>query len=420
MKSFEELDEVPIDQFRSGSVRRLESFSKGKKRKIYISFIFIELLILVSFLYGPPFYHIETVFFSNDLQATKQIKINIGGFNFLNDIIQIDAIFIQNENINRKIKLNGSLIIKGQSNSRSEILYTNQSTNYLVRYPKSSSLSNKLRLYTTKIVDFNSLDIDFILKDMNSDLSGFLLFTYRDCCHALIEELLRIIFFIISIFSFIHFLHIDKKSTTTPIQLKFIQFDLLILMLASNPFFIFTYFTSSSLISLIDTIFNVIFVTSIVITIVVMMDIINVKEITKRWFVIELCPFIITGLIVLFDVILSFGDYISSVLDFLSLVMISISAVIVTYSFVMFKSKVSMEKSLLVSLTIITVFFCFCFEYYDSFKMSIAQGYKIQIFTFASLAVYLLLIAYLNNPVNANLCDDDEKSFDIPDLKEKM
>lgn len=441
MRNKNTLQDIPIEQTSNETIRKYDAMSKKQKYHFLLLFSIVNILFFISHKYGPPSYHIETIPFEKSIAVsnTRKFLLNIGEFNFLNDFITFDMVFMKNYNEEENSFVDVSLTIKSIKGKRSEVLYFENSKQYQIKFTKESNISNKIRLYSRGIIDFVHLDSDLVMKfsrendnEESLQYSGAFLLSYTDASHTIIEALIRLIFFIFSIIWVICLNSVDYSKTSTPLQLKLVYYILILVIIASNPFYVLSYFTESPYIPFMDSFFAILLIFSAFSMTLIILDSSHEdpSKITTKWLLRESSPFIVMSLFFLFnEYSIHFSDDNDAVLlelfKFARVLGISFCYIVIVVSTFLFKTKTLLEKGIIISMIIITLVTAMMLECIESIEPLISSNHAIQIFTFASVSTYVFFLAFFYLPVDPmdasddivdnNNDNEDENSYDVID-----
>lgn len=444
MKDFRNLKEIPVEQISGDFIRQIDAMSKKQKYSFLFFFTIANVLFITSHKFGPPFYHIETVPFdqSTTVSNTRKFLLKIGNFNFLNEFITLDMILIRKHDTDDITDfVDASLTIKNKKGKRSEILYSDISKTHKVHFTKQSKVSDKIRLYNRGVADFVHLDTEIVLKfkssliekEENSEYSGAFIFTYSSASHICIETLIRLIFFICGIIWLFYFNTLDYDKTSTPIQLKVMHFNIILIVFSSDPFYILSYFTESPLIPFLDSLFAILLVFSASSSTLIILDLPRIIQLnfSKSTLIRVSFPFIISGFIFFVNEYLNhYSEHIDAnalmILSFLKFFGVAVCFSLLMVSAMLSKTQNVFEKVIVFYMIFFTSTIVFNFERDGSIGPLISSNHAIQIFTFASVATYIFFIAFLFKPVdpldanddideNMNFTDNEENSYDVAD-----
>ncbi|OHS98084.1 hypothetical protein TRFO_35547 [Tritrichomonas foetus] len=419
--------EIEIETSSSVLIRRIDGMSSHRKYYMLLFFFLANLVFIFSNIFGPPFFHSETIPFDKNsaISNTRKFVIKIGDFNFLNDFIAIDLILMRqfaSEEIS--VIIESAMTILSHKGKRYETLYQSPSIRYNTTFPHLSTVSNKIRLYTRSIVDFVFLESNIVLKFPTSEtLSGVFVITYNDTTHSIIEVLIRLIFFFAGIGSFFYLFSIDKKSVSNPMQLQIIQFLIMLLIISSNPLYVLAYFTESLVFSLFDVSVSIIFILAVAASFSIILDMSHTRKerITPFWIFIEILPFLVTAFLYLSNEYIthylmyknedsSGNSMILSILRYLRSIAAAVCFIIIMISMALSYSINKQETKIYIFMVLLTFIICFIFETYGSISHIVPSAHEIQIFTFASVATFLFFFAYMNWPISHDIASDDSES----------
>jgi hypothetical protein len=282
-------------------------------------------------------------------------------------------------------------------------------------------VSDRRRLYSRAVVDFVNLDLEVILKfGERASLGGIFVISYFNTAHSLIELLVRLIFFFIASTVLVYLFPVDKSKSSSAFQLRTLSVLLGLVIVASNPLIILSYFTDSLLLPLFDAAVGLALATASAAGFLLLLE--------AKWDLASLAPFLIAAFLYFMNSILSqtFGQAIedSSVMQVLTYARATIAAICflrIAVAVFAFKSDVRLEKLVLVVMAGVTILVAIVCELLLVSEPLIASSHEVQIFTYASVATFVLFMLkfywpvdpwqYIEEDVSG---DEEELAFDDP------
>jgi hypothetical protein len=367
-------------------------------------------------LFGPPAYHTKTISLEGESPAlsAKRVHLHLGPFNFLNDFVTVDAVFLRPVITDTTVSpIQISLIAKSHKGSRIETIYGDDLRKLDVDFSSGTSYSRRVRLFSRAIVDFATLDLDVLIKFLDPDqaLTGLFAVTYANTAHALLELIVRLLVFFVGLIVLVYLLPMDKSKTAAPFQLRVLTVLILLAVLASNPFIILSYFTSSIVLPMVDATLAITLITGAAAGAVLILESARktAEQLNENWLLTQAAPFIMTGLLFLITAlrpnlkgtaiqVLTYMRTAGSVVCFLRAVIALLA----------YRPEVSIEKLILGGLMSVTFSVCILSEVFCFVEPLISSAHEVQIFTYAAVSTFILFIVKFYWPVDAKRLENEE------------
>jgi hypothetical protein len=269
------------------------------------------------------------------------------------------------------------------------------------------------------VVDFVSLDFELIIKFAEGESSSGLLFlSYIDTSHAVMELLVRLIFFFISATVLVYLGPMRKDRTASPFQLKILTVLIVLIVIASNPLIVLSYFTDSVILPLADAASGLALVIGAAAGVLLISEASHTRAAARAapdWIWVTSAPFLAAGGLYFLNSFLSqlygFSAATTGFMGVLGYVRSGTAAICflrLVVSLVAFKSEVGLERTVMATIAAVTFLVGMISELFLVAEPLIASSHEVQIFTFASAATLVLFLTKLYWPVDAaQLVDPD-------------
>ena len=116
--------------------------------------------------------------------------------------------------------------------------------------------SQKLRIFENYIVDFEYLNVTVLMDKGSAILDSAFIWSYADRAHSIVQMFLSITFFFIATVMLLSLLFSGFNICKTHITMRLMLFLDLVMLLASDPFYVVTYFDDLANMKVIDTLVN--------------------------------------------------------------------------------------------------------------------------------------------------------------------
>jgi hypothetical protein len=364
---------------------------------------------LAILLFGPPSYHTEVISLEGESPtlSAKHINLQLGSFNFLNDFVTIDAVFLRSVLSEiTKIPVQVSLIAKSHKGSKIEVIHADELRHIDLEFPKGMSYSHRVHLFSRAIVDFVRLDLEVTIKLLDSDqtLTGVFAVNYATTSYALVELLVRLLIFFIGLTILIFLFPMDKTKTASPFQLKVLTILLILALLASNSFIILSYFTASMFLLVIDAVLAVTLITGASIGAILILTSARKRpeQLTQNWMMIQAAPFLVTGLLFLITALFpNISETAFQVVAYMRTAGAVVCLLRAVIGVIAYRPDVKVEKWMIAGLMGITFFVCMMSEVFCFTEPFISSMHEVQIFTYASVSTFVLFLVKIYWPVDA-------------------
>jgi hypothetical protein len=411
------LSRVPLASPTASLTRAIDVLPRHRVYFFLGIYLIAHVGYLLALLVGPPVYHRDFVNFDamNPTLPAHKVNIRAGNFNFLNDFVTLDLLLLRDSDQSpAQHELGTSLVVKGHKGSRIETLYAQNPAQVWLTFDRDSGVSKKIRLFSRAVVDFIGLDMEVILKfPERLALSGVFIVSYIDSSHTILELLVRLIFFFVAVTVLVYM--IPMKKSTSPFQLRILTFLVGLIVIASNPLIILSYFTDSIFLPLVDAAAGLALVLGVSAGLLLICEASHGKDvpIATAW------PFAIAGAMYFLNSFLSqvFGATAanSAFMQLLSYARSIVAAgcfLRVVVSLVAFQSEIKFEKTVMVALASVSFAVGLVCELFLVAEPLIASSHEVQIFTFASVSTFVLFLVKLYWPVDASQFVDPDAGDD--------
>jgi hypothetical protein len=393
-------------------IRTIDVMSRRRLQLTIALFLASNLAFLLASISGPPPYHTEVVTFDREsvVQDARKFLLHLGTFNFLNDFVAIDVIFMREQpQATPDFQLSTSLVVKGHHGRRVEMISAQRLAPLQVVFPARSTYSEKVRLWSRAIVDFSSLDLDVVFKypDTNGPSVIFVI-TYIDTAYALLEIVVRVLFLFIGIVALVYLFAVNPKKTTAPLPIAVLKILLGLVVLTADPFIIFSYFTESFLLPFLDAVFALVLILATAAGPVLILEA-NRRHQTDL--LTNVSPFIVTFLLYFARMVFSSmnftGPGLTKMLDLIRAFLAAACFIRVVIAFIAFRTEEKIEKWAIGAMIGVTFVLGLVFEIWGFVEPFIASTHEVQIFTYASVSTFVLFLARLYWPVDSSLYAED-------------
>jgi hypothetical protein len=397
------MEEVNLVTTRRSFQRTIDLLSPAKIYLTLTVFLGVNLVLVLGVLYGPPPTHNELVLFNRDTAVlpSQKFTLKLGKFSFLNDFIAVDLFFVRDESAVES-PISASVIAKGHRGRRVETVYAMPLKGIFWAFQGESAVSTKSRLLSRAIVDFTSLDVEIIIKfHVGSPLGGGFIITYGDPPRAILELLMRVLIFFISLSTLVYICSIRAEKTSSPFQIRVLVLLLTLVVFSSNPLIILSYFTESDLLPRFDRCMSLVLILSAGAGTLLIFDSLHEKPelLDANWIQWRLAPFVVAGLFsMVCDLFLTLET--PRLLNNMRSMLAAICAIRVMVSLIEMQSEVKLEKiamAIMVGVTLAVGILC---ELFCVAEPMIGTGHEIQVYTVASVSLFLLVLARLYWPLD--------------------
>jgi hypothetical protein len=397
----------------SGSlIRTVDVMSRRRLQVTVALFVIANAALFVAAIAGPPPYHTEVINFDRDsvVRDARKFLLHLGTFNFLNDFVAIDVVFLRDQpQETPSFQLSTSLVVKGHHGRRVEMISAQRLAPLEVFFPARSTFSEKVRLWSRAIVDFSSLDLEVVFKYPDSNgPSVIFVVTYIDTAYALLEIVVRVVFLFIGIVALVYLWAVNTKKTSAPVQITTLKILLGLVVVAADPFIIFSYFTESFLLPFLDAVFALVLILATVAGTVIILE-------TNRRYKTDIltkgAPFIVTFLLYFARMVFSSvgfgGPGLTKMLDLIRAFLAAVCFIRVVIAYISFEPEEKLEKWSVGAMIAVTFCLSLVFEVWGFVEPFIASTHEVQIFTYASVSTFVLFMARLYWPVDSSLYAED-------------
>jgi hypothetical protein len=392
------------------------------KRRIYFVlglFILANATCLAAALIGPPVNREETFDFGSETSVLngRKLAITIGNFSFLNDFVTIDVLFIRPvASLDNMIPVASSVIVKSHVGPRVETRVERAGLHLTANFKEGNSIGNRMRLCELGVVDFSSLDVDVMFKFREKrSLAGVISVTYLDSTHAILSFLVRLIFFFSGLVVIGRMWNLKLSACSCRFQLNILFWVMGFVILSSNPLYIFSYFTESPVLPLIDAFLALALV---IITCAATLIFLEIREddpetIDLWWAFNKASSFLIAGSVYFIATVLSqlgMRGKIFQILDVGRSFAAAVGFLRMTIGFIGFESPVPGEKmamGVMIAVTLIVAIICEISAFIEPLLMA---DHEIQLFTHASVSIFVFFLTRFYWPVDPNKYIEDDVS----------
>jgi hypothetical protein len=204
---------------------------------------------------------------------------------------------------------------------------------------------------------------------------------------------------------------IDKTKSESPIELGVLTGLVALVVIGSNPLYVLSYFTESSLLPTMDAVVSIIVIVSVAVACVVFLDRSHADQIDLNWHLIRAAPFVVTG--VLFVVTVIFRGITTSasrVLVYMKAAGATACFLRIVIALLTYRPERQIRSVVMATMFSITFIVCLVSEVFCVVEPYIASSHEVHIFTFASVATYVFFLVRFYWPADPSQCPADELS----------
>ena len=399
--------------------RRIEAMTPLQVRMAIIGYGVCIVLIQIAMLLGPPFRISKTVpFDGRSLQNPyRKFSFNFSQMNYWNDFLVCDLLLDNASKGSSALSLHFTAIaVKGSVTT--ERAYDISKELVLVE-----NVSQKLRIFENDIVDFESLNVTVLMDKGSAIFDGAFIWSYADPAHSIVQMFLRITFFFIATAMLLFLLFSGFNICKTHITMRLMFFLDLVMLLASDPFYVVTYFDDFANVKVMDTLLNMFLVICVHFTALIVLRLKGLvhRDVGFWWLAVRFLPFLVAYFVFIAHSILEIvflgRDPLSESTTATRALAATKITLILLYAVVLFMSAVKYRTDLVqeydaailgAGFSFATLMFA---ELAKAFETLLAGGFAVEKFTFWSCSVYIILFNMFNWPVHPSLAMRDEDTL---------
>lgn len=424
-------------------VRRIDALTSHDIRVAFLLFLISSISVISISFIGPPYLIQKTslIEISQINSSNRIFHYDLRDIHFFNHFLTLDLNFISqnstiydsNHNIVSTIQLQVSKEIQFYSGQEKIDSIQSKLKNFSLHFNSKYKTSDKLRLFTSLLINFDHLDCYINVKFLNlPSLPALMTWSMVDSAHTIFCMCLRVLFFLISILivTRFYFLHVHFSKTAASIQMSI--YLLINLILTSNPFIIFNYFTDSPVFRIIDSFLSQFFFVFCCFAGFFNLFISDkVLEPIDKSLALKIgIPFLIFFLIIFYHsltmIFLIINDPIVGVnkeyrlLPVFKYFVISVFVPIVIIVSFIRRSDLKLDQNLNVFMIISLVLISTITESIAPPEATVTSNYALQIYTLAEAGIYCIFFSYFNWPVKKSSVNPVENIDAQPVETEEM
>jgi hypothetical protein len=349
----------------------------------------------------------------------RKLAIAIGNFSFLNDFVTIDVLFIRAAgSTDNMIPVTSSVVVKSHIGLRVETRIEKSGLRFLADFKDGYSIGSRVRLCELGVADFSSLDVEIMFKFREKrSMAGVISVTYLDTSHAILSLLVRMLIFFTGLVVLTRLWSIDFSGSNCGFQLKALFWAVLFVVISANPLYVFSYFTDSPLLPLIDAFIalGLVIITCSVTLVCLEIDEGENHKLNCAWVLNKSSSFLIAGSVYFAASILSqFGSQgiIFTVFDIGRSLAAAICFLRMAIGLMSYEARIPEEKlvmGVMIGVTLIVSIICEVCAFVEPLLMS---DHEIQLFTQASVSIYVFFLTRFYWPIDPGKYVEAEMSSD--------
>lgn len=404
--------------------RRIEWMNSGGILVAIIMFAIINVFVILALIFGPPYYVSQKMVYNqtqNDY-FSRRFSFDFHGLNYFNDFLTLDVYFNRSlnptfQNYNLTVLFYGSMMI----GSRMYEKLKSQTLEFPVSFENGSMISDKYRIFASGVVKFDTFHSLITLNQYQGLLMpGVFEWSFADPSHSLVQVFIRLLFFVLSLTTLIKLILSDFSVKKSHVTMKMMFILDILLVLASDPFYILSYFSASPLFKLIDSImcmFLLVTAAYVALSSLLMSNVTH-EDVSRFWLSIRYLPFFLAFCLFAFSSIYSISKVnkdplhkTDDTLKFISYAKIGFALLYLAslvYASFTFHSDILYEKPVYSFLALILFGSVITSEFYNALDPYLGTDAAIQTFAFSSIATYVLFYNYFNWPSDSTIAPDQE------------
>ena len=408
---------ISSEDAEGSSGRRIETMTPLQVRTALIGFISCIILVQIAQIFGPPFRISKNVRFdakSPDI-IYRKFNFNFSQMNYWNDFLVCDLLLANTSRGPTILDIHFSLTSrKGSSQHSSE---------YDLRQELvlSENTSQKIRIFENNVVDFDSLNLTVLIDKGSATFDGVFMWSYADPAHSIVQMSLRIVSFFVAALMLIGLLFSGFNVSRSHVTVRLMLFLDVILMFASDPFYVITYFDEVSYVKIVDTLLRLLLVICANFT---ALTVLNMRGLIHRdvgvwWLFVRFLPFLgmyalcaapaILEIVFLGKDPLSESNTITKALAATKLVMIVVYAGVLIFSVFRYRADLPQEYDAAVAGALLMFATTALAEFAKAFETLLVSGFAVDKFTFWACVIYVILFNFFNWPVHASVAEFDSE-----------
>jgi len=407
--------------------RRIDNLHKKGIYYTYMWYILSLLFILSICFFGPPYMNSEVKQHPLSLvnSYNRLFRFEISGFNYFNRFLIYEMSFGKHypniSNSSFEVSVQTHLYKDGKEVCDHHFPLRD----YILNFAQNSDFSESIRLFSFPIVHFDTLKSTTTVKFVDGlPLPTKFAFFTVDSAYSVLSIVLRSIICFISVIVIIQFKGLNLSLSTSSISSQLTFALLIVMFLATNPFFILDYFSDSSFFTLAEAFLSQLFFIFSCYSAFLHLLVGDRKD--------ESPPSYIYGTFALPFVVafvLMFGHSLYSVsklavdpvvavdtawkgLALTKYILIACFIPIVIFVSCLKKNSAGIDQLIHSQMTIEFIFVIAFVEIAAPTESLIGTNFAMQVFTTASCSVYAFFFAYLNWPVElTGISDSSEEEI---------
>ena len=409
--------------------RRIEWLTPKQTLITIILYAICNIIVIIGLIFGPSYFTTQKMKFDSKLgeYSSRRFSFDFDGLSYFNDFLTLDLYFNRTKYINLPYInftyfVHANLMLGSKNNEKFQI----KSKSLITKFPLNSEISDKIRIFSKGIIKFDSLNALVTLSHPDGyALSGFFEWNFADPSHSMVQIFIRGLFFLISLIILINLLISDFSVKKCHVSTKMMFYLDIILIFASDPLYILSFFTSSPVFKLIDSILCLflLFTTTFVALSVLLMSKLTYSDISQFWLSLRYIPFFIafclfaissiySAIMVDKDPLQKSSKFIN-IIGYSKLIFVAIYILSLIIASFIFKTDTSNEKPAYSFMSLIMIFSILISEFYNTLDPYLGTDSAIQTFTFVSVSIYVFFFNYINWPtdnLSVNNNDDQEEN----------
>jgi hypothetical protein len=392
------------------------------KSRVYFTmalFVLANVVFLCTLLGGPATYRQEIISLESQAPvgaAARRVALHVGNFNFLNDFVAVDAVFLRTRILKlAEFPVTFSMIVKSRRGHRVETIFAEELSHRSIHFTPGASYSSRDQLWSHPIVDFVRLDFDVTFKfaDPADTLAGLFVLSFMDTAHSLIELLVRLMVFFTGLAVLVYLVPLEKNRSPAAFQLRILTGLAGLVVVGSNPLYILSYFTESTILPTVDASVAIFLILATAVGFVVILETSRTKpdRMDLNWLVIQASPFFLTGFLYFTNIFFrSIQSSALRVLGFMKAAGATSCLLRTVIALMAFRPERPIEKMAMIGMISVSFLVSLVSELYTVVEPYIASTHEVQTFTFASVATFVFFMIRFYWPVDPKECLGDDMS----------
>jgi hypothetical protein len=398
--------------------RQLEGFSAGKAARVQALHVVSQLFVLCVFLLGPPYISsLRQQFVSPELPYSKRFTFDLQDLHLFQAFVALDLVLFKSPDAPAP-PCNVSVYFFASANTHSAasapIIVPLRTL--ALAFPGGADESRHLRLFETTVVDFRDMHAWVALKYAAGShaflTGGRFEWFFADPCHSIVQLCLRFQLFVLALFMLARLLAADVGLRRAHIAMR-LMFGLdALLVVASNPLYVLTFFTRSHALPLLDSLLGLFLRVAAQFTALalLMMNGLTHGDVTFAWVAVRFVPFALvfvvfgSALVAYHALVdadpLAPTSAVSGIYALARYGAMAIYALAYLRAVRKFKQEVAGERRAVVPLGIVLFAVLLMWDVISSRSQYAELKFANQIFTLLAVGAYVVFFNFVNWPVN--------------------